>query len=266
MDWAPSDKAWQEVSVGSEECPGANRCPAGQECFAENARAKAALADIVVVNTFLYGLDVGSDGAILPDHDVVIFDEAHQLEDVMSDTVGVSIGPGRFTRVAQALRRVLEDPQVVGAVSVMRVGGSIVRLCGLCPGCPPGPRPVDGLLGREPGGSDDGGLFEFDEFCATRPSSSATRARNRAFSDSSSASRASSFAKRSLLKVLSHALWSYFWHLVMMCNRCFERPKTKTAAMSHSTIASMLPRTMDMIFDTCITNERRCKMLFCVCA
>jgi ATP-dependent DNA helicase DinG len=117
LDWAPSDKAWSEVSVGSEECPGANRCPAGQECFAENARAKATMADVVVVNTFLYGLDVASDGAILPDHDVVIFDEAHQLEDVMSDTVGVSIGPGRFTKVAQALRRVLEDPQVVGGVA-----------------------------------------------------------------------------------------------------------------------------------------------------
>ncbi|CAB4885261.1 unannotated protein [freshwater metagenome] len=89
----------------------------GAECFAEAARARAAVADVTVVNTFLYGLDVASDGAILPDHDVVIFDEAHQLEDVMSDTVGVSIGPGRFTRVAQALRRVVEDPLLIGAVS-----------------------------------------------------------------------------------------------------------------------------------------------------
>jgi len=117
LDWSPSDRAWAEVSVGSEECPGGQRCPMGAECFAEAARARAAVADITVVNTYLYGLDVASDGAILPDHDVVIFDEAHQLEDVMSDTVGVSIGPGRFTRVAQALRRVVEDPLLVGAVS-----------------------------------------------------------------------------------------------------------------------------------------------------
>ena len=117
LDWSPSDRAWSEVSVGSEECPGGQRCPMGAECFAEAARARAAVADVTVVNTFLYGLDVASDGAILPDHDVVIFDEAHQLEDVMSDTVGVSIGPGRFTRVAQALRRVVEDPLLIGAVS-----------------------------------------------------------------------------------------------------------------------------------------------------
>lgn len=117
LDWSPSDRAWAEVSVGSEECPGGQRCPMGPECFAEIARARAAEADVTVVNTYLYGLDVASDGAILPDHDVVIFDEAHQLEDVMSDTVGVSIGPGRFSRVAQALRRVVEDPLLVGAVA-----------------------------------------------------------------------------------------------------------------------------------------------------
>ena len=117
LDWSPSDRAWAEVSVGSEECPGGQRCPMGAECFAEAARARAAQADVTVVNTYLYGLDVASDGAILPDHDVVIFDEAHQLEDVMSDTVGVSIGPGRFSRVAQALRRVVEDPLLVGAVA-----------------------------------------------------------------------------------------------------------------------------------------------------
>ena len=117
LDWSPSERAWAEVSVGSEECPGGQRCPMGAECFAEAARARAAQADVTVVNTYLYGLDVASDGAILPDHDVVIFDEAHQLEAVMSDTVGVSIGPGRFSRVAQALRRVVEDPLLVGAVA-----------------------------------------------------------------------------------------------------------------------------------------------------
>ncbi len=117
LDWSPSDRAWAEVSVGSEECPGGQRCPMGAECFAEAARSRAAEADVTVVNTYLYGLDVASDGAILPDHDVVIFDEAHQLEDVMSDTVGVSIGPGRFTRVAQALRRILDNPLLVGAVA-----------------------------------------------------------------------------------------------------------------------------------------------------
>ena len=63
-------------------------CPRGDDCFAEQARAAAAEADVVVVNTHLYGLHLASGGALLPEHDVVVIDEAHQLEDIVSDTVG----------------------------------------------------------------------------------------------------------------------------------------------------------------------------------
>ena len=116
LDWAPSDKAWQAVSVGSDECPGATRCPKGAVCFAEAARQQATEADVVVVNLHLLGLHVGSGGMILPPFDVLVVDEAHQLEDVMSDTVGVQVSGGRFTTLAGALRRILEEPEVVGAI------------------------------------------------------------------------------------------------------------------------------------------------------
>ncbi len=117
LDWNPSDAAWRSVSVGSDECPGADRCPMGQECFAELARRRAQAANVIVVNTHLYGLHVGSGGVILPEHDVVIFDEAHVLEDIMSDTVGVQIAPGRFVTVGSTVRRFLEDPQLTGAIT-----------------------------------------------------------------------------------------------------------------------------------------------------
>jgi ATP-dependent DNA helicase DinG len=124
LDWSPSDASWRAVSVGSDECPGAERCPMGQECFAEQARRRSQVADVIVVNTHLYGLHVGSDGAILPDHEVVVFDEAHVLEDIMSDTVGVQVAPGRFVTVSATIRRFLDDPQLVGSIadlaSVMR--------------------------------------------------------------------------------------------------------------------------------------------------
>ena len=116
LDFAPSDIATRAVTVGSDECPGADRCPLGQPCFAEQARRRAQVADVIVVNTYLYGLHVGSDGAILPPHDVVIFDEAHGLEDIMSDTVGVQIAPGRFVTLGGVLRRILSDPEIVGGV------------------------------------------------------------------------------------------------------------------------------------------------------
>ena len=116
LAWLPSDKAWQSVSVSSDECPGAARCPMGQPCFAEAARQRAASADVTVVNTHLYGLHVASGGALLPEHDVIIIDEAHSLEDIMSDTVGVSIGSGRFTSLTATLKRIIDDPALLGAV------------------------------------------------------------------------------------------------------------------------------------------------------
>ena len=117
LDWNPGDASWRAVSVGSDECPGADRCPMGQECFAELARRRAQVADVTVVNTHLYGLHVGSGGAILPEHDVVVFDEAHVIEDIMSDTVGVQIAPGRFVTVSATVRRFLDDPQLVGSIA-----------------------------------------------------------------------------------------------------------------------------------------------------
>ncbi|MEO7397775.1 MAG: ATP-dependent DNA helicase [Ilumatobacteraceae bacterium] len=116
LDWMPSDRAWRAVSVGSDECPGASRCPMGDPCFAEAARARAAVADVIVVNTYLYGLHVASGGVLLPEHDVVVIDEAHSLEDIMSDTVGVTIGSGRFVSLGMTLKRILDDPALIAAV------------------------------------------------------------------------------------------------------------------------------------------------------
>lgn len=117
LDWSPSDAAQRAVTVSGDECPGASRCPMGESCFAESARRRAEAADVTVVNLHLYGLDVAAGGAILPHHDVVVIDEAHQLEDTMSDTVGVQIAPGRLVTVAAALRRIIDDPAVVGPVA-----------------------------------------------------------------------------------------------------------------------------------------------------
>jgi ATP-dependent DNA helicase DinG len=117
LDWSPTESAARAVTVSGDECPGRTRCPMGEVCFAEQARARAAAADVIVVNLHLYGLHVASGGTLLPEHDVVIVDEAHQLEDVMSDTVGVQIGPSRFTTVGSALRRILDDPKVLAGVA-----------------------------------------------------------------------------------------------------------------------------------------------------
>ena len=63
---------------------------------------------MVVVNAHLYGAHLASGRAVLPDHDVVVFDEAHQLEDVLSAASGLSIGPGRFATLARSARPLVD--------------------------------------------------------------------------------------------------------------------------------------------------------------
>ena len=92
----PSVATWAAVSVGSNECPGAARCPRGEECFAEEARASADVADVVVTNLHLYGIDVATDGAVLPPHDIAVLDEVHQIEDVLARSSGFELRSSRF--------------------------------------------------------------------------------------------------------------------------------------------------------------------------
>jgi ATP-dependent DNA helicase DinG len=107
LKFEPSPRAWAQVSVTAMECPGAARCPSGDVCFAEQARQRAEQADVVVANTHLYGTHLASGGHVLPDHDVVIFDEAHELEDVASASLGLELGAGRFRALARNARGLL---------------------------------------------------------------------------------------------------------------------------------------------------------------
>ena len=57
--------------MSSDECPGGKRCPMGDVCFAELARPRAEIADVIVVNLHLYGLHIAGGGrSLLPEHDV----------------------------------------------------------------------------------------------------------------------------------------------------------------------------------------------------
>jgi ATP-dependent DNA helicase DinG len=71
---------------------------------------------VVVVNIHLLGLDLATDGMVLPDHDLVVVDEAHQLEDIVSDTCGFELSAGRFANLARSVRAILDDPATVDDV------------------------------------------------------------------------------------------------------------------------------------------------------
>ncbi len=130
LSFEPSDRAWNMLSVGPRECPGAYNCPSGGRCFAEAARDRAAAADIVVVNTHLYGAHLASGGAVLPEHDVVVFDEAHELEEVMTSSLGVEVTPGRVRSLVTAARPQVQERDRDLLDSLASVGEQLGALLG----------------------------------------------------------------------------------------------------------------------------------------
>jgi ATP-dependent DNA helicase DinG len=96
------DSAWRQVSVTARECLGLSRCPVGTDCFAERARAEAGRAEVVVTNHALLAIDALENRSVLPEHDVVVVDEAHDLVDRVTGVATAELTP---TAVAAAARR-----------------------------------------------------------------------------------------------------------------------------------------------------------------
>ncbi len=101
LEVEPPAALWAELSVGPDRCAG-RRCPFVSACFAESARERASHADLVIVNHALYFAHLASGGGVLPEHDAVVFDEAHRLEESAASWLG-----GRVSR--QGLRRLALD-------------------------------------------------------------------------------------------------------------------------------------------------------------
>src|SRR5215469_12843538 len=96
------DRAWRQVSVNARECIGAQKCPFGSRCFAEHAREAAGEADVVVTNHALLAIDAMENFIVLPEHDVVVIDEAHDLVDRVTS---VAAGDLSASAVETAVRR-----------------------------------------------------------------------------------------------------------------------------------------------------------------
>lgn len=96
------DRSWSQVSVSARECIGVSRCQFGADCFAERAREKAGAADVVVTNHALLAIDALSDFSVLPEYELLVVDEAHELADRVT---GVATAELSATSMAVAHRR-----------------------------------------------------------------------------------------------------------------------------------------------------------------
>ena len=107
-----SDQAWRQVSVTARECLGKSRCPVGEDCFAERARTEAAQVDVVVTNHALLAIDAITGIQILPAHDVVVVDEAHELDDRVTGVATEELSAATVTAAARRSAKLIEEETV----------------------------------------------------------------------------------------------------------------------------------------------------------
>ncbi len=104
---------WRELTATSDQCLG-RKCRDYERCFVTLMRQRAQLADLVVVNHHLYLADLalrqrlGEEAVfLLPAHDLVVFDEAHDLDEVAANHFGVAVSERRFVELVHDVERLV---------------------------------------------------------------------------------------------------------------------------------------------------------------
>ncbi|MBD3653607.1 ATP-dependent DNA helicase [Kangiella sp.] len=130
-DLADNDPLWSYVTSTNENCLG-SECPDYAECFVAKARQRAVSADVVVVNHHLLLADMvlkeDGFGELLPDADIVVVDEAHQLADIAHSFYGRRLTSRQLMEICrdtelEALTNAKDDRQL--SVAVRRVEGAV---------------------------------------------------------------------------------------------------------------------------------------------
>lgn len=132
-----SSPLWHKLDARAENCLG-QKCAQFDRCFITDMHRRAAESDIIIVNHHLFFADLAIKMAtedtkenvgILPECGAVIFDEAHELEDVAGSYFGVNVSAGRFEELARDLESVVQknkgaSPGLLAAAQGVRERGS----------------------------------------------------------------------------------------------------------------------------------------------
>ncbi len=105
-----SERAWRQVSVSAHECLG-SRCPMVEECFVERSRAAARDVDIVVTNHSFMAIDAFEGRQMLPEHDVLVIDEGHELVDRVTSTITDELTSAMVQSAAKKSQRLAESAE-----------------------------------------------------------------------------------------------------------------------------------------------------------
>ncbi len=115
LEWLrDDDPAWRDVQSGSDTRIGQG-CAFNERCFVTKMRDDAQRAKVIVVNHHLYLADLAlrrggpvRGKGVIPEHDVVIFDEAHQLEEIATEFFGIRVSSARVETIARDARRTFQ--------------------------------------------------------------------------------------------------------------------------------------------------------------
>lgn len=99
-----TDRAWRQVSVTSMECLG-QKCPMLDECFPDRAKTAARTADVVVTNHAMLGIAASGSPNVLPEHQVLVVDEAHELADRVTAQSTAELSVGSVEHAGRMARR-----------------------------------------------------------------------------------------------------------------------------------------------------------------
>ncbi|HET6217085.1 MAG TPA: ATP-dependent DNA helicase, partial [Acidobacteriaceae bacterium] len=113
-----SSQVWSKLDARSEACLGQS-CPDYERCFITEMRRRALESDVIIVNHHLFFADLAikqqaraaPDAGVLPEAAAVIFDEAHELEDVASSYFGISLSNVRVEELVRDVETVLRARQ-----------------------------------------------------------------------------------------------------------------------------------------------------------
>lgn len=112
-----TSELWTRIDARRETCTG-KKCAQFERCFITRMHQRAAAADIIIVNHHLFFADlaVRADdfGSILPDYSAIIFDEAHELEEVASQYFGTQLSNYRLEELARDAENTLRAKQLGG--------------------------------------------------------------------------------------------------------------------------------------------------------
>ncbi|MGH3364747.1 MAG: ATP-dependent DNA helicase [Nocardioidaceae bacterium] len=112
-DAAPkhTDRVWRQVSVNHRECLGASKCPYATECFAERAKERAAQSQLIVTNHSLLAIDAIEGVPMIPEYDVVVIDEAHELSSRVTQAATDELSVPDIERAARRAQKHIDGAE-----------------------------------------------------------------------------------------------------------------------------------------------------------